>query len=56
MRGANGVISAEEQSMAFRIETDEEEYRLIGPGGEVGPEIEYGCHAVVDVDGVCTSR
>ena len=38
--------------MAFRIETDEEEYRLIGPGGEVGPEIEYGCHAVVDVDGV----
>jgi hypothetical protein len=37
--------------MPFRIETDEEEYRLVGPNGETGVEIEYGCHATVDVDG-----
>ena len=37
--------------MPFKIETDEEEYRLIGPGGETGVEVEYGCHATVDVDG-----
>jgi len=38
--------------MPFEIQTDEEEYRLAIPGGDVGPEVEYGCHATLDVEGV----
>ena len=38
--------------MPFEIQTDVGEYRLAIPDGDVGPEVEYGCHATLDVGGV----
>jgi len=38
--------------MNFKIEVDEEDYQLVGPGGEESGVVDYGEVATVEVGGV----
>jgi hypothetical protein len=37
-------------SLAFVVQMDEEEYRLVGPGGEEGATVPYGQPASLSID------